>query len=169
MVSATISISVAEVVYDIQNKTYLTGKSRADGVNHRQVAQMQANDDEDNLNQVLRSLQTALGNLRQEFGEWIISDGNAFSNQNLLPTTAKVTLNLSLPSNFNEAMLQSLTDSVHGYLVAFGISEWFVITNKADAQQYSAIAEDALKMVARALSQRLRPKRAASSGSSSLG
>lgn len=41
----TLTLYVSELVYDIQNKTYLTGRSRRTGTNHEEVANMQANDD----------------------------------------------------------------------------------------------------------------------------
>ncbi len=42
----TVTIDIHELVYDIQNKTYLTGRSRGDGKNYRQVALMQVNNDD---------------------------------------------------------------------------------------------------------------------------
>lgn len=154
-----ISINCGELIYDIQNKTYLTGKSHADGSNHRKVAQMQANNDDDNLNQILRSVQMALANLRQEIGEWLAEEWQDVSNSDLLDASGIINLPMELPSNFNSAMVRSLTDSIHQYVVAFAISEWFVITNRDDAAQYAKIADEALLMTSKALSQRLRPKR----------
>ena len=165
----TISISISEIVYDIQNKTYLTGKSHADGANHRQVAQMQANNDDDNLNQILRSIQMAVANIRQELGEWITANVADLSNKELPDASKEITLTVELPSNFNQTMARPLTDSIHSYIVAFAVSEWFVITNKADAAQYTEIAAESLKMVARSLSQRVRPTQKIGTGQPSIG
>lgn len=152
-------LSVAEIVYDVQNKTYLTGRSRADGENHRQVAQMQANNDDSNLNQVLRSVQTALGNLCQELGEWLVPETVLGSNLQLPDPAGTVVLKVEYPANYNTSMVRGLVDASHQYIVAFAVAEWFVITNKADAPQYTAIAAEALKMVGKAMSQRTRPAR----------
>ena len=54
--NVSITLYVSEMLYDIQNKTYLTGRSRQNGQNHEEVANMMASDDEENGNQVLRSL-----------------------------------------------------------------------------------------------------------------
>ncbi len=161
----SLTLAMSEIIYDIQNKTYLTGRSRADGTNHRQVAQMQANNDDSNLNQILRSVQTALGNLRQELGEWIVAEKGISSNLVLPSPDGSLTLKLEYPANFNATMVASLTDACHQYLVAYAVAEWFVITNKADSAQYTAIAEEALKGVGRSMSQRTRPRRPTTSGS----
>lgn len=65
MLTVNITLKIDEIIYDIQNKTYLTGKSRHDGKNHEQVANMQANDDEENANQILRSISSAFNNLKK--------------------------------------------------------------------------------------------------------
>ena len=71
MQTININLDIKEIVYDIQNKTFLTGKSRRDGANHEQVANMQANDDEENANQVLRSISMAFSNLKTKLGEYL--------------------------------------------------------------------------------------------------
>lgn len=156
----TVSLSLREIIYDIQNKTYLTGKARADGANHRQVAQMQANDDDDNLSQILRSVHTAIGNLRQVLGDWL-SGTSAMVTDNLPEDLEKdeVTLTLELPSNFNHTVLRSLVDSMHRYAVAYAVAEWFVITNREDAAQYTSIADASIALIRQAMSQRVRPAR----------
>lgn len=148
-----------EIIYDIQNKTYLTGRSRATADNHRQVAQMQANNDDSNLNQILRSVQTAVGYLQQELGEWVAPQLAAASNLQLPDAAGAVSIDIEYPANFNSSMARGLADAAHQYVVAFAVAEWFVITNKPDASQYTEIASEALKMVGRAMSQRVRPKR----------
>ena len=53
MKTISITLDLNEIIYDIQNKTYLTGRSRHGGTNHEQVANMQANGDEESANQIL--------------------------------------------------------------------------------------------------------------------
>lgn len=77
----TITLYLSELVYDIQNKTYLTGRSRNNGQNHEEVANMQANDDDEDLNQVLRSIQNAWGNLKTKLSEWIVEHGTTATNK----------------------------------------------------------------------------------------
>ena len=72
MQTININLDIKEIVYDIQNKTFLTGKSRRGSyANHEQVANMQANDDEENANQVLRSISMAFSNLKTKLGEYL--------------------------------------------------------------------------------------------------
>lgn len=46
--SINLELKMSELIYDIQNKTYLTGRSLSSGSNHSHVANMQANDDDEN-------------------------------------------------------------------------------------------------------------------------
>lgn len=71
------TLYISELVYDIQNKTYLTGRSRRTGANHEEVANMQANEDEENANQVLRSIQNAFGTLKTKLSEWLDEGGTS--------------------------------------------------------------------------------------------
>ena len=49
-----ITLVKTELVYEVQNKTHLTGVSRFAGDNFEQVANMQMGDDEEHKNQILR-------------------------------------------------------------------------------------------------------------------
>lgn len=157
--NSTITISIPEVVFDIQNKTYLTGRSRDDGSNGRQIAAMQAGNDDPDLNQILRSLQTALGTLIQEFADWLPEGDKQYSNLDLPSLEKDLQLDLDLPSYFNSAVLRGVTDAAHAYLTAYAISEWFGITNKADAQQYTAAAAESIASLRRAMTRRVSPVR----------
>lgn len=86
----TMTLFVSELVYDIQNKTYLTGRSRQTGTNHEEVANMQANDDDENASQILRSIQNAFGTLKTKLSEWLDEDGTSSTNEliNAMPTVA---------------------------------------------------------------------------------
>ena len=75
--SISITLDIAEIIFDIQNKTYLTGRSRSDALSHERVAAMQANDDEENLDQVRRSVSTALAQLKTRVGEYLKVDATS--------------------------------------------------------------------------------------------
>lgn len=77
----TMTLYVSELVYDVQNKTYLTGRSRQTGTNHEEVANMQANDDDENANQILRSIQNAFGTLKTKLSEWLDEDGTTATDE----------------------------------------------------------------------------------------
>ena len=50
---------MSEIVYEVKNKTYITGRSRQEDGNYEEVANMQVNDDEENMDEVLRSMNSA--------------------------------------------------------------------------------------------------------------
>ncbi len=86
----TLTLFVSELVYDIQNKTYLTGRSRQTGSNHEEVANMQANDDDENANQILRSIQNAFGTLKTKLAEWLNDEGTTSSDELMSVTAPQV-------------------------------------------------------------------------------
>ncbi len=156
-----LKLDLQEIVYDIQNKTYLTGKSRKDGKNHELVANMQANDDEENANQVLRSVAMAYGNLKTRLAEYLDQEFTAADNA--LPTLeSQLNLALEMPSNFNLSTIDTLAAAAHQYIVSMAVKDWFTITHKVDASDYAALGEASLSIIAEALNKRRRPVRRAS-------
>lgn len=158
MHSVTVTLSVAEMVYDIQNKTYLTGKSRSDGSNHALVAAMQANDDDENANQILRSMSMAFSNLKNRLGEYLNLNVPTASN-GLMQSGANLELLLRMPSNFNLATVDTIAAAAHQYIVSVAVKDWFTITHKSDASEYSALADASLAVISEAVSKRSRPVR----------
>lgn len=158
MKSITIKLSISELVYDVQNKTYLTGMSRRTGTNHEEVANMQANDDDENSNQILRSISMAFATLKTKLGEYLeISETGADNEPD--PEEKELVLNLNMPSNYNTSTVKTLAEAAHQYVVAVAITDWFTITNKSDASDYLKTAESSLKIISEAAHKRLRPKR----------
>lgn len=160
MAKKTISITLymSELIYDVQNKTYLTGRSRNTGDNHEQVANMQANEDEENQNQVVRSIGNAYANLKTKLSEYI-EDSGATANNILLSASDNLQINLVMPSNFNPATNDTIGAALHQYIVNSAIGEWFTITNKADAADYLALAAANLAEIREAINKRVRPTR----------
>ena len=46
----TVTLYKEEMIYQVKNKTYLTGLSRENGQNFEQVERLQANDDDSHIN-----------------------------------------------------------------------------------------------------------------------
>lgn len=158
MKTISITLDLNEIIYDIQNKTYLTGRSRHDDTNHEQVANMQANDDEESANQILRSVSIAFNTLKTKLGEYI--DNNVLSGNNeLLTRDSTLAIALQMPSNYNNATTDTIASAAHQYIVSTTVAEWFAITNKPDSQQYTALADVCLKVISEAINKRLRPVR----------
>ena len=160
----TISISffINEIIYDIQNKSYLTGKSRSDGTNHERVAAMQANDDTENADQIMRSITAAWGILRPHLSEYI--EGGSANIDNSPSGDSELRLKLVMPSNFNNGVGESIVAAAHDYIVSKALYDWFVITDKEDADDYARAAERALAAISVSSNKRVRPKRKTDSG-----
>lgn len=154
----TITEHISELIYDIQNKTYLTGKSRADGNNHEAVANMQANDDEENANQILRSIDNAFSTLKTKLADFIEEKGTS-ANNTLISGEGKLVLTILMPSNFNQAVNDTIAAAIHQYLVNTAVGDWFAITNKNDAADYIKESEINLVTIREAVNKRVRPVR----------
>lgn len=154
----SVTLYMSELIYDVQNKTYLTGRSRQTGTNHEEVANMQANDDDENANQIARSIGNAFANLKTKLSEYIVASGTTTSNK-LLSVSSNLTLTLTMPSNFNQATNDTVSAALHQYLVNSAIGEWFTITDKNDAADYVALASANLEELREAINKRVRPTR----------
>lgn len=163
-VPLTITLYKSELLYDVENKTYLTGRSRSNGTNHEEVANMQASEDDENRNQILRSFTNALGNLRTKLSEYL-SLTTTSSDDALMSDDDNISLALSMPSNYNKNTVDAITGALHQYFVNTAVGDWFAITNKADAADYVAQAAANLEALREALNKRSRPTYTAPSNS----
>lgn len=155
----TITLYMSELLYDFRNKAYLTGRSRkADGKDAEFTSNMQASEDEADNNQVLRSIQNAYGQLLIELSEGFL-DVTEKTSTNELMTADNITLVLTVPSNYNLGVRESLTSAIHDYLINKALMDWFVITNKNDAKDYADFATVSLQNIHNAFNRRVRPKR----------
>lgn len=153
-----ITLYMSELIYDVQNKTYLTGRSRKTGTNHEEVANMQANDDDENANQIMRSIGNAFANLKTKLSEYINESGTS-TNDKQLSSTGNLTLSLNMPPNYNNASNDTISTALHQYLVNSAIGDWFTITNKNDASDYITLAAANLEQLREAVNKRMRPTR----------
>lgn len=153
-----ITLYMSELIYDVQNKTYLTGRSRQTGTNHEEVANMQANDDDENANQIMRSIGNAFANLKTKLGEYINESGTS-TNDKQISSTGNLTLSLNMPPNYNNASNDTISTALHQYLVNSAIGDWFTITNKNDASDYITLAAANLEQLREAVNKRMRPTR----------
>lgn len=153
-----ITLVMSELIYDVQNKTYLTGRSRGDTKNYERVASMQSNDDDENKNEILRSLGNAWSHMKLKLSEYLVEEGSS-SNNVLLNGEENINIRLSMPSNFDKQMKDSIAGVLHQYLVNYTIGDWFTITNKEDAESYIRMATANIDQLREALYKRVRPNR----------
>lgn len=159
----TVTEEVKELMFDIMNKSYLTGQAREfEGTkNYEAASNMQASEDEDNSYQLRRSLANAFSSLKSLLGEYLDEDKTTSNNKvpAEIDSDGQLTLAFKLPSNYNNASADSLGNGIHAYLVDMALYEWFTITNKADAADYLNHSATSLEVVKRALYKRSRPTR----------
>ena len=153
-----LKLKMSEIIYDVQNKTYLTGRSLENGDNHSHVANIQANDDDENAAQVLRSVTMASAVLRNRLSEFMPA-GNSGATNDIMTEADDVVYTLSMPSNFNTAVAQTMGEAAHQFIVATAVADWFAITAKGETSDYTAVAEASLKVLEEALCKRSRPRR----------
>lgn len=154
----TITLVMSEILYEIMNKTHLTGRSRETGNNHEEVANMKANEDDENINQILRSIGSAFAGLKSKISEYLEETGTTANNV-LIEADTNLTLALSMPSNYNDATRDTLSSAMHRYIVNSSIAEWFTITNKNDAADYVSLSTGDIETIREAINKRTRPKR----------
>lgn len=160
--SITVTLESREIKFDVMNKSHITGQARnAQGKNYRETAYMQASEDDEHAYQILRAISNAFSHLKVELGEYLHEDGSTSNNRinRAVEDGEKLQLTFLLPSNFNNSACDSLGGMLHEYIVDRALSEWFVITNKEDAQDYANLAADALDRAKQALYKRERPTR----------
>lgn len=162
-ITITVTQQVKELVYDIQNKAFLTGQAReADGtMNYEASSNMQVSEDEENSYQIRRSLATAFSSLKSLLGEYLQDNTTTTDNliKNEIDNDGVLELTFEMPSNYNNSSADALGAGVHAYLVDMALADWFAITNKADADIYLAHSKISLESVKRALYKRSRPER----------
>lgn len=159
----TVTQKVKELVYDIQNKAYLTGQAReAEGKkSYESASNMQASDDIESSYQIRRSLANAFSALKSLLGEYLVEDKTTSDNliNQEIDNDGELLLAFELPSNYNNASADSLGNGIHAYLVDMALGDWFAITNKEDAETYISHSVVSLENVKRALYKRSRPTR----------
>lgn len=154
----TATIDIKELLYDIMNETYLRGRTIQNGENHKEVASMYASEDDENLDKLLRSIKKGFAEVKTELAEYL-DEGGTTTDNSRYDGESDLELNLTMPSNFNEAATTGVGEAIHDYLKNTAIAEWYMVTNKADAEQYVALAQKSLVSIQQAVSKRSRPKR----------
>lgn len=161
----TAKIVMDELLYDIMNETYLRGRTIQDDSNYKQVASMFASLDEENQDKILRSVKKAFSEVKTELAEYLSESGLTTDNK-LIDANSDLILSLTMPSNFNEAATAGVAEAVHDYIRNCAVSDWYLVTNKADAADYAGLAAKSLENIRKSVSKRSRPmRRAAATGS----
>jgi len=152
------TIELKWLVYDILNETYLRGRTIQDDKNYKEVASMFASEDEENYEKVLRSIKKGFSEVKTELSEYLNEIGLTTTNE-ALDDTQDLVMNLTMPSNFNEAATAGLGEAIHDYLKNEAIADWYLVTNKEDAGDYVTLAQKSLESIRKSVSKRSRPNK----------
>lgn len=155
----TITLNKNELLYDIENKAWLTGRSREDGTNDAVVSKMQAGDEDADRNQMLRCISNAVATLRNNVAEWL-GDAYVYSaNDTLMTDSTAYTIVLQMPMNYNTSVNDAVVAAMHQYVVNSALAEWFNMTAKEETQDYYTLAAANLEQLKTAMYKRNRPAR----------
>lgn len=152
------TIDIAWLLYDIMNETFLRGRTIQNDTNYKEVASLFASEDEENAEKILRSIKKGFAEVKTELAEYLSESGLETNNANITAENDLV-LNLTMPSNFNEAATAGIAEAIHDYLRNVAIAEWYLVTNKSDAAEYVALSGKALESIRKSVSKRSRPTR----------
>ena len=157
-ITIQVTLNKSELLYDIENKAWLTGRSREDGANASSVSKMQADDESADRNQMTRCMMNAVATLRNHIAEWI-NDLNVNEVNDVLDTGSAFTIVLKLPMNYNTSVNKTIGLAMHQYVVNTALAEWYGMTAKDEAQNYYTLAAANLQQLKEATFKRLRPSK----------
>lgn len=158
--AVTVTLYMSEIIYDVENKTFLTGRARDNGQNFEESADMRANADDENRNQVIRTIGNAFNTLKTKVSEYVVDNGASASNAQI-SDVSNLTISLQMPCNYNTVTRDTIASACHQYIVNIAVAEWFNIFDKADATEYLNMAAANLTQLREALNKRVRPERTA--------
>lgn len=156
--AVTVTIKISWLLYDIMNETFLRGRTIQNKDNYKEVASMFASEDEENREKILRSIKKAFAYVKSNLSEYLDESGTSTDNSHY-DGTSDLVMQLKMPSNFNDAATAGVGEAVHDYLKNMAIAEWYLVTNKNDAEQYVALANNSMSAILQSVSKRSRPSR----------
>lgn len=71
MKSLSITLYLSEILYDIRNKAFLTGRSRETADNQAQISWSQLSGDEPEMGQIMRSVESALAVVQTKLAPYL--------------------------------------------------------------------------------------------------
>lgn len=124
MKKITITLKKEEILYDVENTTYLIGNSRSTGDNFEQVSNIQNSGEGEDRNFILRSVENAFDEVKRNLSRYI-DETKVAANNALMVETGDFVLSLNVVDMFNEASTDSLKSAAHGYIVSSALMDWF--------------------------------------------
>lgn len=160
MKDVTITLKKDEILYDIENTTYLVGNSRSTGENFEQVSNMQNSGEGEDRNFVLRSIETAYAEVKRILSRYINED-MAAANNDLMLATGDFVLSLNVVDVFNESATESLKGAAHEYIIASALMDWFANVKPDEMTIYQTRKQEASVNLLASLYRKKAPLRPA--------
>lgn len=162
-ISVLVQLQVPELIYDAQNKVFLTGRAKQ-AINegaYANASDIQASDDNEDAYQFMRSLATHFASLKALLADYIVENLTTVDNKikEEIDNDGVLKIAFLMPTNFNQTSKDAMGQGIHDYLVCKMVAEWYAINNKEDAGQYEQRAIADYEFVRRALYKRVRPER----------
>lgn len=160
MKNINIHIEPREILFDVMNKTHLAGDLFAKKSKNEEIASLiQASDDADIIYQLNRSITSAINTVYITLNE--IIDEHYDKSVNLINQAVEsgntLVIPIKLTSNYDDSCIESISGLIHDYAVCRAVAEWYVITNKDDANIYVTFANDAITNLQKVMYKRVRP------------
>ena len=158
--NTTITLNKDQLLYDIQNITYTVGLNRSTGANFEQVANIQNNGQDGDLDIMLRSIEAGFNEIKRNVNRFI-SETTASSANTITSSTGAFTLELTMPGNFNQASVDSIKSASHDYIVAHALIDWFSAVKPDEIAIYVQKKADAGVNILSAIYRKKAPSRPA--------
>lgn len=124
MKTITITIAKDELLYDIENTSYLVGNSRSTSDNFEQVSNIQNSGEGEDRNFILRSIENAFNEVKRNLSRYI-DETKIEANNDLMEATGDFVLTLKVVDMFNEASTDTLKSAAHEFIVSSALMDWF--------------------------------------------
>lgn len=158
MKTVKITLKKSELLYDIENTSYLVGNSRSTESNFEQVSNMQNSGEGEDRNFILRSLETAFAEIKRNLSRYIDETMNATDNT-LMDATGDFVISLSVVDVFNEAATESLKAASHEYIISSALTDWFANVKPDEMAVYQNRKQEAAVNVLASLYRKKAPTR----------
>lgn len=158
MKTITITLKKDELLYDIENTSYLVGNSRSTGDNFEQVSNIQNSGEGEDRNFILRSIETAYNEVKQNLSRYIDEEKDA-SNNALMDATGDFVISLSVVDMFNEASTDILKSSAHEFIISSALLDWFANVKPDEMVVYQTRKLEANRSMLSALYRKKAPIR----------
>lgn len=160
MKTITITLAKDELLYDIENTSYLVGNSRSTGDNFEQVSNIQNSGEGEDRNFILRSVENAFNEVKRNLSRYV-DEAKIAANNDLMVATGDFILTLDVVDMFNEASTDTLKSAAHEFIVSSALMDWFSNVKPDEMAIYQNRKIEANRSMLSALYRKKAPARPA--------